>query len=137
MEMPDSVPASSPPRRLLLLSADWQTRTLTLVSLQDLGYAVLALPSLHLGVKAILAERVDPPLVLLDTKDDARATPDQVQALRDLVPDALMILIAEAWYRDQYAALAAQMQAFLVRPILMHDLVATVQRLLPPTATGE
>lgn len=137
MEIPDPVPASGPAQRLLLLSADWQTRTLTLVSLQELGYAVLALPSLHLGVKAILAERVDPPLVLLDTKDDPRATPDQVQALRNLVPDAVMILIVEAWYRERYAALAAQMQAFLVRPILMRDLVATVQRLLPPTATGE
>lgn len=133
METPEATPA----RRLLLLSADWQTRTLILVSLQELGYAVLALPSLHLGVKAILADRVDPPLVLIDTKDDDQATPDQVQALRNLLPDAVMILITEAWYRERYAPLAAQLQAFCVRPILMDELIATVQRLLPPSATGE
>lgn len=129
--------SSTPPRRLLLLSADWQTRTLTLVSLQELGYAVLALPGLRFGVRAILADRVDPPLVVVDTKDDPEATPQQVQALRALVPDAVMILVTEAWYRERYAPLASQMQGFLVRPILMHDLVDTVQHLLAPDATEE
>jgi DNA-binding NtrC family response regulator len=126
-----------PPRRLLLLSADWQTRALLLVSLKELGYAVLALPGLRWGLKAVLQEQVEPPLVFVDTKDDAEATPDALHHLRELIPDVPFLILTEAWYQASYAPLRGEVTALLARPLLIQELVDTIRRLLPPASTSD
>ncbi|HXF63918.1 MAG TPA: hypothetical protein VNK95_20000 [Caldilineaceae bacterium] len=133
---PPAEPAQGPPRRLLLTSADWQTRALTLVSLKELGYEVLALPGLRYGLRAILQDRVDPPLLLVDTKDDDAATPEQIARLHELLPDAPLVVLTEAWYRASYEPLRPNLAALLVRPVMVQEIVETVQRLLPPSATS-
>ena len=138
--MPQEDPTPSPKsratqdahRRLLLLSADWQTRATVLVTLKELGYEVMALPRFKWGLKALLQGRVDPPLVLVDSKDDPDMSPEQVRYLRELLPDVPIILLTTAFQRPAYEAVRDQVDAFLVRPVTVRMVVEAVQKLLPP-----
>ena len=126
-------PSQDAHRRLLLLSADWQTRATVLVTLKELGYEVMALPRFKWGLKALLQGRVEPPLVLVDSKDDPDISPEQVRYLRELLPDIPIILLTTAFHRPAYEAVRDQVDAFLVRPVTVGMVVEAVQKLLPPS----
>lgn len=117
-----------PGRRLLLLISDWQTRTLTLGELQERGYDVMALPGLRWGVKAIVQQRIDPLLIVVDTKGDSEATPDRVRRLRDMASRAPLVLIVGAYDRQAFEPLRASVAAFLVRPLTVGELVEAIVR---------
>lgn len=119
-----------PARRLLLLAADWQTRALTLGELQTRGYDVMALPGLTWGIKAIVQRKVDPLVILLDTKGDADVTPERVRHIRDMAPDAPLVLIVSAYDRSNYAPLRDELAALLVRPVTVGEIVRTVEHRL-------
>jgi DNA-binding response OmpR family regulator len=118
-------------RRLLFTSADWQTRAMTLALLQEQGYEVMALPALRLGIKALLQDRVEPPLALVDTKDDEGATPEQLHYLRELLPETPIILLTGAFEQAVFAPLRDTIDLVLVRPISVGEIVEAVQRLAP------
>lgn len=113
-------------RQLLLLVSDWQTRTLALAELQERGYDVMALPGLRWGVKAIVQQRVEPALIVVDTKDDSEATPDRVRRLRDMAPGAPVVLIVSAYDRERFEPLRDIVAAFLVRPLTVGEIVAAI-----------
>lgn len=115
-------------RRLVLLVSDWQTRTLALAELQERGYDVMALPGLRWGVKAIVQQRVEPALIVVDTKDDSEATPDRVRRLRDMAPRAPLVLIVSAYDRKQFEPLRDIVAAFLVRPLTVAEIIDAVVR---------
>lgn len=117
---------SKPERRLLLLISDWQTRTLTLGELQERGYDVMALPGLRWGVKAIVQQRIEPALIVVDTRDDTETTPDRVRRLRDMAPRAPLVLIVSAYDRERFEPLRDIVAAFLVRPLTVGDIVAAI-----------
>ncbi|RME50848.1 MAG: hypothetical protein D6790_20700 [Caldilineae bacterium] len=122
---------SSDSRRLLLLAADWQTRALTLAELKERGHQVLALPGLRWGLKALLQGRVDPPLVFVDTKDDDFVSPEEIHHLRELLPDVPIVLLTGVFERETYAAIQEDVDAFLVRPITIGEIVAAIEEKLP------
>lgn len=126
-------------RRILLLSRDWQTRALVLAELKERGYDVLALPGLTWGIKAIVQGRVEPPLIIVDSRDDPDVTPEKVRALQRMVPNAPVVVLATVFDRAALDPLRREVAAFLVRPFTVGDVVATVERLLPHAAstTGE
>lgn len=119
---------SEPARRLLLLAADWQTRTLTLAELQTRGYDVKALPGITWGIKALVQRRIEPALVVLDTKDDADVTPERVRDLIRMLPNVPIILIVTTFARSAYEPLRERVATLLVRPITIGDVVAAVVR---------
>lgn len=119
---------SDPERRVLLLVSDWQTRTLALAELQERGCDVMALPGLRWGVKAIVQQRVEPALIVVDTKDDSEATPDRVRRLRDMAPRASLVLIVSTYDRQQFEPLRNIVAAFLVRPLTVGELVEAIVR---------
>ncbi len=119
-------------RRLLLLSADWQTRALTLAELKEQGYEVLALPGFTWGMKAILRNLVEPPLVIVDTKDDSDVTPERVRQLKRLLPGVPLVLVVGTFEQGRFEPLRGEVDAFLVRPLTVGQVVRTVMRLLPP-----
>lgn len=124
-------------RRLLLLSADWQTRALTLAELKEHGYEVLALPGFTWGMKAILRNLVEPPLVIVDTKDDPDVTPDRVRQLKRLLPGVPLVLVVGTFDRARFEPLRDEVDAFLVRPLTVGQVVQAVMRhLQPPKPTS-
>ncbi len=121
----------SPPRddyhRLLLLSADWQTRAMVLAELKERGHGVLALPGFRLGLKALLRDYVDPPLVLVDTKDDPDLSPEAIRELRELLPHTPILLLTGAFQQAEYQTVRDQVDAFLVRPISVGEIVQAIE----------
>ncbi len=126
--MPESSRAA---RDVLLLSADWQTRATILVMLKELGYGVMALPGVKWGLKALLQDRVEPRLILVDTKDDPDMSPDMVRRLRELLPELPFILLTGAFERAEYDPIRASVEVLLVRPVTVGAVVETVQQILP------
>ncbi|RME12649.1 MAG: response regulator [Ardenticatenia bacterium] len=120
-------------RRLLLLSRDWQTRALVLAELKERGYEVLALPGLTWGVKALVQGRVEPPLIIVDSRDDPDVTPETVRALHRMAPRAPIILLTTVFDRATLEPIRPEVAAFLVRPFTVGEVVEAVERLLPPT----
>ena len=119
--------APNPRRRLLLLAADWQTRALTLAELKERGHQVLALPGLRWGLKALLQDRVDPPLVFVDVKDDDFVSPEEIRHLRELLPDAAVVLLTGVFERESYAPLESVVDRVLVRPISIGEIVQAIE----------
>nr|WP_290670383.1 hypothetical protein [Ardenticatena sp.] len=122
-------------RRILLLSRDWQTRALVLAELKERGYDVLALPGLTWGIEAIVQGRVEPPLIIVDSRDDTDVTPEKVRALQRLVPNVPVVVLSTVFDRAALEPLRREVAAFLVRPSTVGDVVATVERLLPDAAS--
>ncbi|GEM_PF-755166 len=123
-----AVPPQDDHHRLLLLSADWQTRALVLAELKERGYGVLALPGFRLGLKALLRGYVDPPLVFVDTKDDPELSPEAIRELRELLPHTPLLLLTGAFQQAEYRAVRDRVDAFLVRPIRVGEIVQAIER---------
>ncbi len=114
--------------RLLLLSADWQTRALTLAELQARGHDVLALPGFTWGMKALLQHGVSPSLVIVDVKGDPDVNPERVRQLRRLLPGVPTVLVVGAFERSRFEPLRGEVDAFLVRPLTVGELADVVEQ---------
>lgn len=119
-------------RDLLLIVADLRTRSLTLAELQEAGYEVMAVPGLQYGLRAILQGRVEPPAIVLDVHNDEFCTPERVQELVSLLPDAPVILIVGVYEQAAYEPLREDVAVFLVRPVRIGEVVEAVRRVFPP-----
>src|SRR5262245_39469054 len=107
---------------LLLIAADWQSRALTLVELQEAGYEVMAVPGLRYGVKALIERLVAPPLILADMHADEDATPERVEGLLELAPEAPLILIVGAYDRAAWEPLRGRLAGLLQRPVTVGEI---------------
>ena len=119
-------------RDVLLVAADWQSRTLALAELEEAGYDVAAEPGIRYGVRALVSGQAAPSLILVDTQGDADATPEQVAGLLDMAPGAPAILVTGAYGRAAWAPLRPRLAALLHRPLTVDQIVAAVQRALRP-----
>jgi DNA-binding NtrC family response regulator len=117
-------------REILLIAADWHSRTLILGELQEAGYDVMALPGLRYGLKAILRSQVAPRLVIADVWQDDFATPERVADLIRALPGVPIVLLTGVFEREAYASLSKYCAAFMVRPLRIGDVLEKVQSLL-------
>jgi DNA-binding NtrC family response regulator len=121
----------------LLIAADWRARALALAELQEAGYEVEAAPGVRDAARALLSGSVEPGLLLLDTRDDADATPEKAVGLLELAPQAPAIVITGAYEQATWEPLRPRLAALLHRPISIAKVVEAVQRVLPaPTERG-
>lgn len=121
---------------LLLTAADWQSRALILAELQELGYQVMAVPGVEYAINAILRGLNDPPLLLLDVHHDPAATPENVRGLISLLKGRPVILMVGIFDRERWEPLRGEVTRYFQRPVRIGDVIAAVQELLPPEATG-
>jgi len=118
-------------RELLLIAANGHTRALLLAELQEVGYNVVALPSLEVALAALATGRVHPALVVLDTQGDLRADPRGVgQLLNFLEENVPLVLVVGAYDARALTPLRARVAAWLPRPLRIEDILTTIQRLL-------
>jgi hypothetical protein len=114
---------------LLLVAADLEERRLLYAQLLEAGCQVLPLPGLVYAVRAILMRLVTPSLILLDTHDDGRATPANVEKLLSLMPKTPLILIVGALDNSRWEPLRRRVTQLLRRPVSVGEVVAAVQRM--------
>jgi len=124
-------------RDILLIAADWHSRTLTLAELQELGYDVIAVPGLYDGLKMVLRSQVAPRLALVDMAQDDFGTPERVNELVQALPGVPVMLVVGAFERASYARLSDRLAALMVRPVRIGEIVDRVRALLPLTPERE
>ena len=112
---------------VLLVAADWQSRTLVLAELQEAGYSVTAAPTLRHAYRALLGRRVHPKLIVLDVSGDEDATPPAVENLLALAPGSPMILLVGALDLAAWHVLQDRVAELLRRPLRVGDVVETVR----------
>jgi DNA-binding NtrC family response regulator len=115
---------------VLLAAADRQSRVLLLAELQEAGWDVHALPGLRRALRALLAGRVQPRLILLDVQDDPDAAPGYVEQLPELAPGIPTLVVVgvnelAAWKSPTDRALE-----ILRRPLTVGEVVEAVRRRL-------
>jgi hypothetical protein len=120
--------------RPLLVAADWQSRALLLAELQERGIEVRAEAGVRWATRALLRERLVPPLLLLDTADDPDATPDKVERLlailaEDDVRPALVFLVS-VFGRAEWQEPFGNRATILTRPRTVNEIATLVQALL-------
>ena len=118
----------SPLCDVLLVAADWQSRTLLLAELQEAGYSVIAAPALRHAYRALIGRKVHPRLILLDVTGDQDATPPYVEQLRELAPGSPLIVLVGAYDLAAWQPLEDRVAGFLRRPLKVGDVVELVQR---------
>ena len=119
-------------RSLLLVAADWRSRTYTLAELEESGYDVMAVPGIRFAAQAISRGLVRPTLLILDTHQDDDATPAVVERLLDRVPGVPVILLVGAYGRDQWEPIRPRLSALLSRPLSIQQITTTVRRVWAP-----
>jgi len=119
------------PEDLLLVAEDWQSRALVLAELQEAGYEVNAQAGLRQALNHLARDPEHPPLVVLDLHGDEFATPETVDALLRLVPEAKLILIVGVYAESVWDRFAAEGNVVLRRPVSVGGIVQQVKRLLP------
>ncbi len=124
-------------RDVLLVAADWHSRTLILGELQEAGYDVMALPGLRYGLKAVLRSQVAPRLVIADVWQDDFATPERVADLAQALPGVPIVLLTGAFEREAYAPLRDRLAALFVRPLRIGDVVEQARSLLSRPDAGQ
>ncbi len=120
-------------RDILLIAADWHSRTLTLAELQELGYDVMTVPGLYDGLRMVLRSQVAPRLTLVDMAQDDFGSPERVNELVQALPGVPVILVVGAFERASYAGLSDHLAALMVRPVRIGEIVDRVRALLPLT----
>jgi DNA-binding NtrC family response regulator len=113
---------------VLLIAADWQSRTLLLAELREAGYSVIVAPALRYAYRALLGQRVHPKVIVLDVSGDEEATPGYVEPLLALAPGSLMILLAGAPYLAAWQPLRDHAVEVLRRPLTVGEAVEAVRR---------
>lgn len=116
---------------ILLSSADWQSRTLILAELQELGYEVMAVPGVKYAINAALKGLIDPPLLIIDVYGDESATPDEVRGLITLFRHRPTILLTPVFDQARWESLRGEVARYFRRPIRVGDVIQAVQQLLP------
>jgi DNA-binding NtrC family response regulator len=111
---------------ILLVAADRQSRALLLAELEEADYDVITLPGLPHAVRALLAGRVRPRLILLDVREDEDATPTSTAQLRDLAPGIPMLILVGAYDLVAWQPLQERVEGFLRRPVTVGDVVEAV-----------
>ncbi|HEX8684146.1 MAG TPA: hypothetical protein VF707_17625 [Ardenticatenaceae bacterium] len=120
--------------RPLLVAADWQSRALLLAELQERGIEVRTEAGVRWATRALMHERLAPPLLLLDTTSDPDATPDKVERLlailaEDGVHPTLLFLVSVfglAEWQEPFGNRAT----ILTRPRTVNEVATLVQALL-------
>ena len=115
---------------ILLSSADWQSRTLILAELQELGYEVMAVPGVKYAINAALKGLIDPPLLIIDVYGDESATPDQVRGLLTLFRHRPAILLVPLFAQARWEPLRGEVARFFRRPIRIGDVIQAAQACL-------
>ena len=113
---------------VLLIAADWQSRTLVLAELREAGYSVIAAPALRYAYRALLARRVHPKVIVLDVSGDEEATPGYVEPLLELAPGSPMILLAGGPDLATWQPLRDHAVEVLRRPLTVGEAVEAVRR---------
>jgi len=119
------------PEDLLLVAEDWQSRALVLAELQEAGYEVNAQAGLRRALHHLARDPEHPPLVVLDLHGDEFATPETVDALLRLAPQAKLILIVGVYAEPVWDRFVAEGSIVLRRPVSVGGIVQQVKRLLP------
>jgi DNA-binding NtrC family response regulator len=117
-------------RELLLIAADWQSRTLVLAELEEAGRDVMSLPGIRFGLKVAAAGRVQPSLLVIDSHDDPDATPEGIASLLALFQGVPAILIAGAFDYESLQALQPQVLGLLKRPVAIREIKANIEQAL-------
>ncbi len=115
---------------VLLIAADWQSRTLVLAELQEAGYSVTAVPGLRHAYRALIGRRSHPRLILLDPTGDEEATPPYVEQIGDLAPGIPLVLLTGAYNGEEWRSVLDKAAAHLHRPASIGDVVKAVRGLL-------
>jgi DNA-binding NtrC family response regulator len=115
---------------VLLIAADWQSRALLLAELQGEGYEVRAVPGLCHALRALVAGRVQPRLILIDVHEDPDAAPGPVEQIVALVPDIPVLLIAGAYDEAAWQPLRDRFAGILRRPLTVGQVAEAVRLLL-------
>ena len=113
---------------ILLVAADWQSRALLLAELQEAGYSVIAAPGLRHAYRALLGGKARPRLILLDASGDEDAIPAYVEALGELAPGALLIVLVGAYDLATWQPLRDHAAEVLRRPLTVGEAVEAVRR---------
>lgn len=91
---------------ILLVAADWRSRTPLLAELQEAGYEVAALPSVEVALAVLAAGRVIPAAIVLDVQGDPHAESRRIgQLMNFLEGDTPLVLIAGAYDAQALAPL--------------------------------
>ncbi len=124
---------------ILLVAADWRSRTLLLAELQEAGYDVVALPSLEVALAALAGGRLSPALVILDTQGDPDASPRRIGQLVNLLEeDVPLVLIVGVYDARTLASLRERVALWLSRPLRVGDVLTAMRRIgfPPPRKVG-
>lgn len=129
--MADPLPADPRP---LLIAADWQSRALVLAELQARGVDVRAEAGVRWATRALITQRLLPPVVLLDTMGDPDATVSKVERLWRLLTETghrpRLLLLVRAFERGTWADAFGERATLLTRPQTVGALATQVQQML-------
>jgi hypothetical protein len=125
---------SVPDTRPLVIAADWQSRALLLAELQERGIEVRAEAGVRWATRALLRERLAPPLLLLDTADDPDATPDKVERLLAILTEdgahPTLVFLVSVFGRAEWQEPFGNCATILTRPRTVNEVANLVQLLL-------
>jgi len=113
---------------VLLIAADWQSRTLVLAELQEAGYSVIAAPALRHAYRALLGRRVHPSVIVLDVVGDEDATPGSVEQLLELAPGSRLVLLSGAYDEEDWQPIHERAADNMHRPMSVGQVVEAVRR---------
>jgi two-component system CheB/CheR fusion protein len=116
---------------VLVIDDAGRVRALLERTLEHLGLRVLVAEGGRAGVELFRERAHEVDLVLLDLTMTHRDGAGTFRELRELRADAQVVLMSDANERQALAAVGATQPAgFLRKPFLLHDLVATLRRVL-------
>jgi hypothetical protein len=120
--------------RPLLIAADWQSRALLLAELQERGIEVRTEAGVRWATRALLNERLAPPLLLLDTASDPDATPDKVERLLAILAEdgahPTLVFLVSIFGRAEWQEPFGDRATILTRPRTVNEIASLVQALL-------
>jgi hypothetical protein len=103
-----------------LIAADWQSRTLLLAELEARGIEVRTEPGMRWAIRALVQERLAPPLILIDTAGDEAATPEAVARLLAILAqdgiEPMLLLLVRVFEREQWQVAFSERATILARP---------------------
>ena len=112
---------------VLLIAADWQSRTLVLAELQEAGYSVIAAPALRHAYRALLGRRIHPKVIVLDVSGDEEATPEYIEQLLELAPGSRLVLLTGAYDAEDWRPVQGRAAKSLRKPMSVGEVVETVR----------
>ena len=116
-------------RPILALSADWQTRALLAAQIgETTGREVVPAPAVNKALALIRMAGIDPALVIVDAGQ--QVTREEVERLRDAVPDAPLVLSVSALRRTEFDVLQSRCAAYMVRPVSVGQIAQAVAHIL-------